>query len=460
MVPIHKQSSCAKPSNYRPVSLLSIISKVMESIVNNQLVNYLEKHNCLPSSQFGFRRRRGAADLLTILQHEWTRTVAQGGHAQVVAVDIAGAFDRVSHVGVIAKDQEAGIGGKLLHWLLDYLTDRKANVVVGGYSSDPHTIGAGVPQGSILGPTLFLLYVRDIDQCLCPDLQLVTFADDTTLYSLAHNVTLCQSTASLQRSLNSLYEWGQRWRIPFEPSKTQRLIICRRRTTTPDPILTFGNVPIETTDKLKLLSITFDPTLSFRPHLHNLAVRANRRLTFLRKAGRVPDKAGRMAAYKGFIRPLLEYAPLAWLGAAQTHLVRLDRVQQKAMKLIGPGTLLQSLPLRRMVAATTYLYKLHYTTDPPQLTQLLPHAAAPHPNPYTRLQLKAHHQFQLLNPLPQNAPDYLQRSFPYSIIKSWNNLPPNLLVRYPHEKGIQLFKTLACQHHIQRDWLWATNFAH
>ena len=134
-------------------------------------------------------------------------------------------------------------------------------------------------------------------------------------------------------------------------------------------------------------------------------------------------------------------------------------VQQKAMKLIGPGTLLQSLSLRRMVAATTYLYKLHYTTDPPQLTQLLPHAAAPHPNPYTRLQLKAHHQFQLLNPLPRNAPDYLQRSFPYSIIKSWNNLPPNLLVRYPHEKGIQLFKTLACKHHIQRDWLWATNFA-
>ena len=218
-------------------------------------------------------------------------------------------------------------------------------------------------------------------------------------------------------------------------------------------------MPIETTDKLKLLGITFDPTLSFRPHLHNLAVRANRCLAFLRKAERVLDKAGRMAAYKGFIRPLLEYAPLAWLGAAQTHLVRLDRVQQKAMKLIGPGTLLQSLSLRRMVAATTYLYKLHYTTDPPQLTQLLPHAAAPHPNPYTRLQLKAHHQFQLLNPLPRNAPDYLQRSFPYSIIKSWNNLPPNLLVRYPHEKGIQLFKTLACKHHIQRDWLWATNFA-
>ena len=106
------------------------------------------------------------------------------------------------------------------------------------------------------------------------------------LYSLvAHSVTLCQSTASLQRSLNSLYEWGQRWRIRFEPSKTQHLIICRRRTTTPDPILAFGNVPIETTDKLKLPGKTFDPTLSFRPHLHNLAVRANRRLAFLRKAG-------------------------------------------------------------------------------------------------------------------------------------------------------------------------------
>ena len=151
MVPIHKRSSRPKPFNYRPVLLLSIISKVMEIIVNNQLVNYLEKHNCLTSSQSGFRRRRGAADLLTILQHEWTRTVAQGGHAQLVAVDIAGAFDRVYHVGVIAKAQEAGIGGKLLHWLLDYLTDRKANVVVGSYSSDPHTIGLECPKVAFLG---------------------------------------------------------------------------------------------------------------------------------------------------------------------------------------------------------------------------------------------------------------------------------------------------------------------
>ena len=185
------------------------------------------------------------------------------------------------------------------------------------------TVSGMVTMWMVLRALQQMLYVRDIDQCLCPDSQLVTFADDTTVYSLAHSVTLCQSTASLQRSLNSLYEWGQRWRIRFEPSKTQRLIICRRRTTTPVPILTFGNVPIETTDKLKLLGITFDPTLSFRPYLHNLAVRANRRLAFLRKAGRVLDKAGRMAAYKGFIRPLLEYAPLAWLGAAQTHLVAL-----------------------------------------------------------------------------------------------------------------------------------------
>ena len=402
MVPIHKRSSRAKPPNYRPVSLLSIISKVMGSIVNNQLVNYLVKHNFLPSSQFGFLRRRGAADLLTILQNEWTRTVAQGGHAQVIAVDIAGAFDRVSHVGVIAKAQEAGIGGKLLHWLMDYLTDRKANVVIGGYSSDPHTIGAGVPQGSILGPTLFLLYVRDIDQCLCPDSQLVTFADDTTLYSLAHSVTLCQSTASVQRSLNSLCEWGQCWRNRFEQSKTQRLIICRRRTTTPDPILTFEKVPIETTDKLKLLGITFDPTLSFCPHLHNLVVRANRRLAFLRKSGRDLDKAGQMAAYKAFIRPLLEYAPLA--GAAQTHLVRLDRVQQKAIKLIGPGTLLQSLSLRRMVAATTYLYKFHYTTDPPQLTQLLPTCCRTPPKPLHSVTIRSS------SPIPTPQPPTTERS--------------------------------------------------
>ena len=121
-------------------------------------------------------------------------------------------------------------------------------------------------------------------------------ADTIHHLCLTHNVDRDNSTISIQRSLNSLYDWGQHWKIHFEPTKTQRMLICRRRPITPVPILTFGDI-------LKLLGITFDAPLSFRPHLHNLAVRANCRMGFLHKASRILDQTGRMTAYKGFIRP-------------------------------------------------------------------------------------------------------------------------------------------------------------
>ena len=146
----------------------------------------------------------------------------------------------MSHAGVLHKAQQAGVGGSLLNWLKAYLTDRYMQVVIGGHRSAPHPIQAGVPQGSILGPTLFILYISDIDQCLSPGSKLATFADDTTLYSVASHADLQQSTASLQTSLDKLHEWGCQWRIKFEPSKTQRMIISRGHTVVDAPSLTFG----------------------------------------------------------------------------------------------------------------------------------------------------------------------------------------------------------------------------
>ena len=138
----------------------------MESIVNRAVVNFLDRHNVLFSKQYGFRRRLGTADILTLLHHQWSKTAGSGGSSHVVAVDIAGAFDEVSHAGVLHKASAYGLKGQLLTWLSNYLSARHLRAVVSGYESHVYPISSGVPQGSILGPTLFILYVNDCDSVL------------------------------------------------------------------------------------------------------------------------------------------------------------------------------------------------------------------------------------------------------------------------------------------------------
>ena len=173
--------------------------------------------------------------------------------------------------------------------------------------------------------------------------------------------------------------------------------------------------------EVKLLDITFDSGLSFKTHLHNTALKANSLLGFLRKAARVLDGAGKRTVYRGFVRPVLEYAPLVWMGAASSHLRLLDRVQGRALHILGPDVLLQSLAARRLVAALSYTYKLMCLAGPPQLTSLVPPQLPPRTCPRTRSDHSVRHESQLQNVLPASSPDYVRRCFPYSIIDEWNN---------------------------------------
>ena len=146
VVPIHKKKSKSALKNYRPVSLLSILSKVMESIVNKSLVKFLETHTVLSRHQFSFRRGLGSSDLLTLLHHQWCRTAGEGGVVRILAADIAGAFDKVSHKGVLYKASSYGISGQLFSRLQNYLSDRRIKAVISGYESPLYPITAGVPQ--------------------------------------------------------------------------------------------------------------------------------------------------------------------------------------------------------------------------------------------------------------------------------------------------------------------------
>ena len=159
--------------------------------------------------------------------------------------------------------------------------------------------------------------------------------------------------------------------------------------------------------------------------------------------------------YKGFIRAVLEYAPLVWMGACQTHLDQLDRVQRSALDIIGPGILLDSLSLRRSVDGITHLYKLRSTDGSAQLAAMLPPPEPPRPHPKTIRQLDAsHHPAYLKLDLPHSAPNHIRRSFPFCLVEVWNSLPADMPTNI-QDKKMQAFKPNVHRHLRHKHWLWA-----
>ena len=182
MVPVFKnvgERSTAK--NYRLVSLLSVVSKVFEKLVNNRIVGHLEKCGLFSDFQYGFRSSRSTADLLTVVSDRIARAFNRSGATRAVALDISKASDSVRHGGLLDKLKSYGISGQIFGLISSFLSNRRLRVVLDGKSSQEYPVNAGVPQGSILGPTFFLLYINDLpDDVIC---DIAIYADDTTLYS-------------------------------------------------------------------------------------------------------------------------------------------------------------------------------------------------------------------------------------------------------------------------------------
>lgn len=461
VVPVHKRKSKSDVKNYRPISLLPILSKIMEAIINRSLMNFLENNSILSPNQFGFRRGLSTQDALTLLNHRWSTITANGGAVRVVAVDIAGAFDRVSHIGLLHKLQQNGIQGHLLSWLGDYLKNRTLDVVINGKTSQTLPVEAGVPQGSILGPSLFLIYINDAEDTLPDGVHLAVYADDTTLFQFLHaKDQTATTTAHLQDGINALAHWGNNWAVTFEPSKSQAMVIAHHRQPWNFPQIVFDGIVVADEPSLKLLGVEFDSSLSYRKHIRQISARARQRLGLLKKASAILPPLHMEKAYKGFVRPLLEYCPLVWMGAADSHLQQLTNVQMKALKVIGE-TWLPSLALRRTVAACTYLYKLHHLADSSPLKSMLPPPAIRRPldvRPTRQTtELQASHDFQLESGLPRKCRASASRSFPAGAVPFWNSLPRSLLDSQPLSRKMQAFKSGVYRHLLRSNWHWATD---
>ena len=332
VTPVHKKKDKSDPANYRPISLLSVMSKILERVIAEHLTRHLEEHHLLSPQQYGFRKGRSASDLLLLLAKTWHDALDSGRPSLVIALDISGAFDRVWHKGLLAKLEQRGVAGHLLELFSSYLQHRSLRVVVGGCASTAFPIEASVPQGSILGPILWNIYFND----LLSSLPVASaYADDCTLSYSYNREEAAEVIEATNRHLSDIMAWGRRWQVKFAAEKTQAMLISRswRDAKLLEGQLRSGEDTLAVKGSVTVL-VEVDSTLSFARHLESVARKASLRVTLLRRVRHLLDADGLMKLYKAQVRPVIEYSPLTWMSSAQCHLSLLDKVQRRAERLI------------------------------------------------------------------------------------------------------------------------------
>ena len=235
--PVPKKGDRSNPSNYRPIALTSAVAKVFETLLNSHFIKHLESNNLLSDHQYGFRKARSTGDLLSYLTHVWSSSLKNFGESFVVALDISKAFDRVWHKALLAKLPAYGFTPSFCKLISSFLSNRFISVVVDGATSASFPVSSGVPQGSVLSPTLFLLFINDLLHATASDVH--SFADDSNLHksssfqcqpsSNARSQSRLAMSSTINSDLQSISEWGTRNLVKFNYCWIAQLVTLRPR---------------------------------------------------------------------------------------------------------------------------------------------------------------------------------------------------------------------------------------
>ena len=328
----NKDTKFAK--NYRPISLLSCIGKVLERIVANRLSSHLEENNLFAASQSGFRRKHMTSEQLLRLSEECHTGFKRQQTTAALFLDAEAAFDRCWHNGIRYKlKKNLNLPSRIIRLLSSFLTDRSLTVLYEGCYSQAVTLNAGTPQGSPLSPLIYILYVNDYPEGIQELCSLSQFADDTALWASAF--TRSYSISKLQRALNLLESWCRKWRVKLNGEKSNFLIITRNRDIEEEnfALHLFDDI-IRPTNSAKFLGVEIDGILAYKKHTDSVVDRASRRLNVLRVlASNGTDASTLMRLYKIYVRPIVEYGSAAFMSAPKTQLTRLQQIQNEAIRI-------------------------------------------------------------------------------------------------------------------------------
>lgn len=342
--PIFKSGSRDRVVSYRPISILPSISKILEKIINTRLTNYLEQNSILSRNQYGFRRGKSTADAVHDLTDNLIRNMDGGKKSLTIFLDLAKAFDTVSIPLLLTKIEKIGIRGTQLNLFQSYLTNRQQFVKIGDYCSRSLPISFGIPQGSILGPTLFLIFINDLCNTHLENGNILTFADDT---ALIFNGTSWEDTFThAQQGLNTVTCWLNKNLLTINVDKTKYITFSIRNPNRPHPPLDLivhscsraqlnacSCASLEMVSNIKYLGILIDEHLNFQSHIDQLVARTRKFIYVFKTLRHISDQKIIKQVYYAICQSVLNYCINVWGGVAKTYMIRLERAQRAILKV-------------------------------------------------------------------------------------------------------------------------------
>ena len=398
----------------------------MEHIVTSSIMAHTDRHHILYDLQHGFRSGLSCETQLVEFVTDISNNMQSKTQTDVLVMDFSKAFDRVGHKRLLTKLGRYGITGNTARWIESFLAGRTQRVVLEDATSYSAQVRSGVPQGSVLGPSLFLIYINDMPENITSTVRL--FADDTICYLAIASPT---DTNTLQDDLNRLSTWETDWQMDFHPDKCQVLRITRNRSNVTDAIYTLHGHMLEVVDCAKYLGVSITKDLKWKTHIDNTTRKANSTLAFLRRNIRISSPSIKAAAYKALVRPVCEYASTVWDPHTDKLIHQLEKVQRRSARWVvnrynntsSVSSMLQqlnwkSLSERRQHARLTMLYKLSKgLVKVNTSTRLIP---LPHHSSTRR----AHSHCYVI---PHSTTQYHKFSFYPRTIATWNKLPADVV---------------------------------
>ena len=324
--PLFKGGSRENPGNYRPISLTSVVCKILESIIADQITEHIERNNLMLGSQHGFRSGRSCLTNLVEFFHCMFSIYDNSRAVDILYLDFQKAFDKVPHDKLMIKVRALGIIDEFADWIEDWLSGRKQRVVINGEESEWADVTSGVPQGSVLGPLLFIIYINDIDISLTS--KLAKFADDIKLGINAADGTAVQE---LQADLNKVGEWSKNWQMPFNLDKCKVMHIGYKNQNVK---YTLQGKEIQSVEQEKDLGVIISNDLKFSKQCIKAEKSAQKMVGYIKRQFRCRNKEIVIPLYNSLVRPQLEYAVQFWSPPLRKDVERLEAVQRRATKMI------------------------------------------------------------------------------------------------------------------------------